>query len=211
MSDDAKKEKDEPKKDAAAAPPSGGVKAMAGPIAAGLLLVGIGVFIGNFAASFFTPPPPPEGEAGEGAATAEDAAAQAHEQHASLLHSSAEMDLGDLRSNVAGQGGKRYVVMKVVLRIATDIHTQVAGGGGGGGHGGGGADPAAEVKRMIQHSFEEHLKTYSLEELNGPTIYKRLERGFAEITERELKALMPDLPKVDRIVQKVVITGLLVQ
>jgi hypothetical protein len=221
MSEDAKEDKKDAKAAAPAAPKGGGIKALIGPIAAGAVLVGIGVFIGNTLAGFTKPAVTPEEAAKADKAKAE-AHATDHDEGGSVLSHTVELDMGEIKSNVSGQNGKRYVVMNVVLRIPHELHTiisAIGGGGGGGGHGGGGGEAAGgkEVLRILQAAFEDHIKTYTLDELGSANVSKRLERGFAEKTEQELRELLKDQIKKEeklkgvRLVQRVVITGLLMQ
>ncbi len=210
MADDAKDKEKKPAADAKAAKPAaaagGGV---IGPLLAGVVLLGVGVGSGLFIASFFTPPTVEADAKGEGKAKADEHKEAAHE---SLLHTTGEVNLGELRSNVSGQGGKRYIVMSCYMRMPVAVQSQLeTAASGGGGHGGGGADPGASIKRTLQSRFEEHLKQYQLDELTAPTINKRLEKAFADIADRELRQLMPELPKEGKIVQSVYFTGILVQ
>ncbi len=222
MSDTAKEEKKDDKKDkakpaeSAAAAGGGGIKALAGPILAGVVLIGVGVGLGMWIPGLIIAKPVPvDAPAGDGHGDAHGAEAKHGKDPKAghgetLLHSTGELMLDDLKSNVTGQGGRKYVVMKCSMRIASDVLKKFMGGGGGG-HGGGSGDAGGEVKRILQASIEEHLKTYQLEELSSNTIYKQLEKGFTEIVERHLRELFPDLPKDKRIVHKVTINGLLVQ
>ena len=93
------------------------------------------------------------------------------------------------------------------------------GGGGGGGNvnstsggagGGAGGTPGDNVKRILKAAFEEHLKTYDLEDLTGINIYKLLEKAFKEIADRELRSLYDKLPS-EPLVTRVVLTNMLVQ
>ena len=226
MSDTAKEDKKEDKKDdkkdkakpaeTAAAAGGGGIKALAGPILAGVVLVGVGVGLGMWLPGLIiAKPAPTDAAAAGGDAHGSPAAAHGKDPKGghgeTLLHSTGELMLDDLKSNVTGQGGRKYVVMKCSMRIASDALKKFMGGGGGGHGGGGGGDEGGEVKRILQASIEEHLKTYQLEEFSSNTIYKQLEKGFTEIVERHLRELFPDLAKDKRIVHKVTINGLLVQ
>ncbi|GDY13991.1 hypothetical protein LBMAG53_28690 [Planctomycetota bacterium] len=210
MAEDAKDKEKKPAADAKAAKPAaaagGGV---IGPLLAGVVLLALGIGSGLFIASFFTPPTVEADAKGEGHGKADEHKEAAHE---SILHTTGEVNLGELRSNVSGQGGKRYIVMNCYMRMPVAVQGQLeTEASGGGGHGGGGADPGASIKRTLQSRFEEHLKQYQLDELTAPTINKRLEKAFADIADRELRMLMPELPKEGKIVQSVYFTGILVQ
>ena len=216
MSDDKKKDdKDEKheKKDAAPKKPL-----PMGPLLAVVAILALGMGIGFFLSGLVKPAATEgvvegadgHGETGkDGHAAGKDAhgATAAHDQ--GLLHTSSEFELGDLTSNVRGQQGRRFVKMNCVLWVEPEVAAHL-GGGGGGAHGGGGGG-GENIKRILQAAFEEHLKTYDLDELSGPNIYRLLEKSFKEIAEREFRALFHDL-KTDRpLVAKVVLTGLLVQ
>lgn len=221
MSDAPKDEKKDDKSKAAAAPAAGKKPGLGGPIAAVAVILLAGVGIGFFLSSLVKPAPKPAAEGKEaGAETGKDAhgaeagkdahgaSAGGHAGAGSLLHSSAEFDLGDLMSNIRGQQGRRFIKMSCVVWLDAKVQAKVAGGGGG--HGGG-ATPGENVKRIIQAAFEEHLKSYDLDDLTGINIYKLLEKGFKEIAERELRGLYPEFATQPTLVSKIVLTNMLVQ
>lgn len=215
MSDAPKKDE---KKDEGAAKKKGGGLPL-GAIGAVVVLLGAGIGIGMFLSSLVTPPKVAavEGEAGahgtgDGHGGTDDGA-KGHgdakgAKHSPLAHSAA-FSIGDLVTNVRGQQGRRFVKMTCVLWMNQDVITKVSGGGGGG-HGGG-ADPVDDIKNILKSSFEEHLKSYELDDLTGINIYKLLERNYKEITERELRGLFPDLKSDQPMVSRVVLTSMIVQ
>jgi hypothetical protein len=219
MSDEAKKED---KHDGKAAEAGAKKKSSLplGAIGAVVVLLGIGAGIGMFLSSLVKPAPAPAAEPGtEGHG---DAGKDGHPgtgkggkdgkpgDHGSILAHAVAFPIGDLMTNVRGQQGRRFIKMTCVLWMDHDAVAKTASGGGGG-HGGSGADPADNIKAILQAAFEEHLKTYDLEDLTSVNIYKLLERNFKEITDRELRALYPDIKSTEPIVARVVLTNMLVQ
>lgn len=227
MSEDAKKdEKKDDKKDAKAAPDKGGDKAKKAPpigaILAVVVILAAGMGMGFFLSSLVKPKAktPEEtaaagghgeqaGQAGGDAHGGEEgkgAAKGGHSAPGALLHAAGEFDLEDLMSNVRGQQGRRFIKMNCVLWIESTTLKKMTSGGGG--HGGG--TPGEDVKRILKAAFEEHLKTYDLEDLTGINIYKLLEKSFKEIADRELRSLYEKLPS-EPLVNRVVLTNMLVQ
>lgn len=203
---DKKDDKQDGKK---AAPAAGGMKALMGPILAVVVLVGAGVGVGMFLAKFFAKAPDSAVKAGAhgGETPAEGEGEHASGGHESLLHTAKEMVIEDIVANVKDQGGKRFVKITPAFWVTTDASAAI--GLNGGGHGGG--EVGGEIKRILKARIEEHLKQYDLEELTSQGIYKRLEKNFKDIAEKEIKAFSPELPSAKPVVLKVVIGGLVVQ
>jgi len=241
MSDhgDAKKEEKKDDKKAAAPAASGpktGIKALIGPIAAVVLMVGSGIGIGMFLSNLITPPPKKaiahgeggaEGGDGHGAEGGDAHGAEGGDAHGaaggdahggkggahdgvdhSLTHTYKEMVLDGVMANVKDTGGKKFVKINPVFWI-TDEAFQAAGLAGGGGHGGGG-EPGGPIKRILRARLEERLREYDLDELTSKTIYKKLEKVFREDVEKEMMAVYPKL-KTGKVVERVVVQGMMVQ
>jgi hypothetical protein len=222
MSEDAKKdEKKDDKKDAKAAPDKGGDKAKKSPpigaILAVVVILAAGMGMGFFLSSLVKPKPKPAdpvdahgAPAAGGDAHGGDAAAghddgkggKAAAGTGALLRASGEFDLEDLMSNVRGQQGRRFIKMGCVLWVESTTLKKMQSSGG--------AAPGENVKRILKAAFEEHLKTYDLEDLTGINIYKLLEKSFKEIADRELRSLFDKLPS-EPLVNRVVLTNMLVQ
>jgi len=215
MSDDAKKdEKHEGKAAEGAAKKKGGLPL--GAIGAVVVLLGAGVGIGMFLSSLVKPAPVVAAEPGKEGhgepgkdgheGTGKDGKGGA--AHGSILAHAVAFPIGDLMTNVRGQQGRRFIKMTCVLWMDHEVVTKTAGGGGPGSSG---PNPADNIKAILQASFEEQLKSYDLEDLTSVNIYKLLERNFKEITDRELRALYPDIKSTEPIVRRVVLTNMLVQ
>jgi hypothetical protein len=221
MSEDAHKEekKDEKKKEAK--PKDGkpsAIKAMLGPVLAVLVLVGAGVGVGMFLGGMVTPskvaeqqgmkaPKDPTGH-GEGEHGAGEGGGHGKGGSHSILHSATELMIENIVSNIKDTGGKRFVKISPSFWILPEAAKGI--GMGGGGHGGGG-EPAAETKRIIRARIQEHLKEYSMEEITNKGIERKLEKAFRDIVERELHALVPEIPASTQIVLKVVPADLAIQ
>jgi hypothetical protein len=179
----------------AAAPgrPLGGLIA---PIAATVVLLGIGVGIGVYVANLL-----------KGVQQTTTAAPVAKNEDEMSLESSQEIVIPDLTSNVRNQQGRRYI--KVSCSLWMSKVDAVKLGFGGGGEGGKGGN--AEEKRILQGVLEEHLKNYDLDDLTGPNIYLQLKKGFQEAAEKALRELHPSLPADHHLIERVVLTNLLVQ
>ncbi len=236
MSDhgDAKKEEKKDDKKAAAPAATGpktGIKALIGPIAAVVLMVGSGIGIGMFLSNLITPPPKKAVAQGEGGAEGGDAhgaeggdahgteggdahGADAHGgkegEHGahSLTHAYKEMVLENVMANVKDTGGKKFVKLNPVFWITNEAF-EAAGLAGGGGHGGGG-EPGGPIKRILRARLEERLAEYDLDELTNKNIYKKLEKVFREDVEKEMMAVYPQL-KTGKIVERVIVQGKMVQ
>ena len=194
----------------------GGIKALLGPIAAVVVLIGAGVGIGMFMSSFLAKPPEKAaagqaagGHGGEGEAKGDghgDGEGHAGGAAHGLLHQT-EIVVEDVVANVKDQGGKRFV------KVVPSIYIVPTAGGPlgleGGGHGGG--EAGGPIKRILKARIEETLKQYDLEELTSPAIYKRIEKAIRDICEKEMKAFAPELPADQPVVVKVVLSGLVVQ
>lgn len=213
---DAGDGKKDDKKAADAKPAGGGIKALLGPIAAVVVLLGAGIGLGMFLANAFSKPPATEagaeaagahgGTDGHGEAAG---GAEGHGDGAShgLLHGATEIILENVLANVKDQGGKRFVKVEPSIYIVSTAGASL--GLEGGGHGGG--EVGGPIKRILKARIEEHLKQYDMDELTSQAIYKRLEKNIRDIAEKEMKAFAPDLPANTPVVVKVVLVGLAVQ
>lgn len=187
----------------AADKPKGG--GMMGPLAAGVVLIGIGAGVGWFVASTLSSVKA-EGVA-EAAAHSEEK--KKEEGHAGIAHLT-EVSMPDLISNVRNQAGRRYIKLSCSFWLGAEDAAKVGfAGGGGGGHGGGGG--GSDVKRIVQMALEEHLRSYDIDELTGPNISLQLKKGFKDRIEKTLRELYPDLKADHDLVHRVVLTNLLVQ
>jgi Flagellar basal body-associated protein FliL len=187
---------------AATEKPKGG--GMMGPIAAGVVLIGLGVGAGMYVSSMFT-------------TVKTEAAAEAHteekhpEAHTGIAHLT-EVSMPDLISNVRNQAGRRFIKVSCSFWLAGENATKTGFAGGGGEHGGGGGGSGgADVKRILQMALEEHLRSYDIDELTGPNISLQLKKGFKDRIEKTLRELYPTLKADEEIVHRVVLTNLLVQ
>ncbi len=215
MSDDKKDDKKDGSGAKAAAKPKGGGGGMMMPMVAVLLVVGVAAG-GAYAAvgMLFPAKPAEEGAHGaEAGAHGTEAGAEggkaAHGDN--LLHGATEVVLGEIMSNVRGQAGRRYIKLHIAMWLEKNVATNLSGGGGGGGHGGGGGGAGESVNRILQSQLEEHLKTYELDEFSDPNINRNLDRGFRQIIEKELHDLYPEIPTETKLVQRIIITGMVVQ
>ena len=181
--------------------PKGG--GLMGPIAAGVVLIGIGVGAGMYVSSMFT-------TVKAEAATEANAGEKHPETHTGIEHLT-EVSMPDLLSNVRNQAGRRFIKVSCSIWLSNEnaIKTGFAAGGGGG-HGGG-SGGGAEVKRILQMALEEHLRSYDIDELTGPNISLQLKKGFKDRMEKTLRELYPDLKADQEVVNRVVLTNLLVQ
>jgi len=208
---DAGDGKKDDKKSAAEAKPGGGIKALLGPIAAVVVLLGGGIGLGMFLAKTSSQPPAAAagGEAGAHGAQAHGEGAEEHAEGAShgLLHGATEIVIEDIVANVKDQGGKRFAKVEPSIYVVSSAGASL--GLEGGGHGGG--EVGGPIKRILKARIEEHLKQYDLDELTSQAIYKRLEKNIRDIAEKEMKAFAPDLPANEPVVVKVVLGGLVVQ
>ncbi len=176
---------------------------MMGPLAAGVVLMGLGVGVGWYVTSLFSEVKK------EGVAEAHTEE-KVHDTHAGIAHLS-EVSMPDLMSNVRNQAGRRYIKVSCSFWLGHEEATKVGfGGGGGGGHGGGAAG-GSDVKRIVQMALEEHLRSYDIDELTGPNISLLLKKGFKDRIEKTLRELYPDLKADQELVRRVVLTNLLVQ
>lgn len=204
--------KDDKKAAADAKPAGGGIKALLGPIAAVVVLLGAGIGLGMFLANTFSKPPATEAGAGAHGTDGHGETAAGGDGHAEgashgLLHGATEIMIENVVANVKDQGGKRFAKVEPSIYIVSTAGASL--GLDGGGHGGG--EVGGPIKRIIKARIEEHLKQYDLDELTSQAIYKRLEKNIRDIAEKEMKAFAPDLPANKPIVVKVVLGGLVVQ
>ena len=196
-------------KEAAAAPaaekPAKSGGGMMGPLVAGVVLLALGGGLGMYVSSLFGGVQK-EGAAAHGAASPGD---EHKDEHKGLMHTQ-EVSMPDLMSNVRNQQGRRYVKVACSFWVSDEDVDKVGLGAGGGGHGGGGTG-GSDIKRIVQMALEEHLKRYDLDELTGPNVYLQLKKGFKEQIEKVLHESFPTVPADHDVVQRVVLTNLLVQ
>jgi flagellar basal body-associated protein FliL len=216
MSDSKKEEKKDAHGggEAAAAPAKpGGMKGGMGAIIAGVILLAVGAGLGMSVAKLVAKLS--AGDPTEAAAEGHGTAATKKEEHATNgeshggMHDLKEVTLPELMSNIKNQQGRRYVKVACSLWI-TNADALTLGFAGGGGHGGGG-EAGGNIKRLIQQALEEHLKNYDMEELTGPHIYQQLKKGFRDAVERTLHEVFPETADDHKFVERIVLTGLIVQ
>jgi flagellar basal body-associated protein FliL len=195
-----------PAKDAAAAAAAAKGTAkkgggMMGTVAAGVVLVGIGVGMGTYVSGLFT--------------TIKTEGAEVHgaEEH-KAIHSGiehlSEIKMPDLMANIRNQAGRRYIKVSSSFWLNHEDAVKVGlSDGGGGGHGGGGGGD--NVKRIVQMALEEHLRSYDIDELTGPNISLQLKKGFKDRVEKTMHELFPAFKEDHEFVHRVVLTNLLVQ
>lgn len=220
MADDKKeatnKEKKTGKEAAPAAAPAakaGGSAMPMGAIAAGvvLLLVGGGLGVGGsmVVAKWAGGTTGTKTEGGEHAVKATEGE-HGGKSGKKTLHEMTEIALPDLMSNIRNQQGRRFVKVSCAIYIVTADAMKMGLAGAGGGHGGGG-DAGANIKRIMQQALEEHLKNYDMDELTGANVYGALNKGFRDSLDKALsEACYPGEP-IRTLVERVVLTNLLVQ
>ena len=177
---------------------------MMGTVAAGVVLVGIGVGMGTYVSSLFTTIKT-EGAAVHGA--------EEHKATHSGIEHLSEINIPDLMANIRNQAGRRYIKVSSSFWLNHEDAIKVglsdgADGHGGGGGGGGGGD---NVKRIVQMALEEHLRSYDIDELTGPNISLQLKKGFKDRIEKTMHELFPAFKEDHEFVHRVVLTNLLVQ
>lgn len=217
MAQDKDKKDEKPDDKKTEAPPAKAkLKLPFGPILAVLVILGMGAGIGFWLGSLVKPPakpPPAEGATAQGStgngghgAEADPHAQEGKATGKSLLQRTEEFNLGEIRSNIRGQQGRRLIKMQVCLYVIPELVKRITLSSAQG------ADtPGDNIRRLVNSRLGENLKTYDLDELSGPNLNKILEKSFAEICERELRNLFPDL-KTDRmLIERVVIVDPLVQ
>ena len=214
MSDDKKDEKKDGSGAKAATKPKAGGGGMMMPMVAVLLTLGVGAGGAYVGVGMLFPAKPAaagaEGTHGvEAAGHGTEGGKGGHGDN--LLHGATEVVLGEIMSNVRGQAGRRYIKLNISMWLEKTVAASLSGGGGGGDHGGGGGGAGESVNRILQSQLEEHLKTYELDEFSDPNINRNLDRGFRQIIEKELHDLYPEIPKETKLVQRIIITGMVVQ
>ncbi|MBN8526380.1 MAG: hypothetical protein J0M02_13685 [Planctomycetes bacterium] len=206
MSDDAKKDdKKDEKKDAKAAgeaKPSkmGGLVPI---IAAVVVLAAIGGGAGMFFAKSLTPAGAtahkPDAAAaggdGHGDGHGTEAAADGH-GGGGLLADGQELDPIDLKGNITGSGGTRYLTLQVGIWVPKKDYGKLN-------------NPS--ISRLLQSRLEETIKTFQLEDLQSPNISARLKKDFATAIERQLRSVIPNRDAADKFVLEVTVTNLLTQ
>jgi flagellar basal body-associated protein FliL len=216
MADDKKdagkeKEAKEAKEAKPAAPAAKAGGGSMGPIIAGVVLLALGAGMGiggaKVVAKFSASGTDKAGTDAAHAAETPDNKQEA--KGVKGLHELSEITLPDLMSNIKNQQGRRYVKVACSLWI-TNADALTLGFAGGGGHGGGG-EAGGNIKRLIQQALEEHLKNYDMEELTGPHIYQQLKKGFRDAVERTLHEVFPETADDHKFVERIVLTGLIVQ
>jgi flagellar basal body-associated protein FliL len=196
-------EKDE-KKDAK---PAGDAKPskMTGmvPIIAGVVvLAAIGGGVGMFFAKSLTPAAVEKPAAGH-----EEGGGEGHDGHGEavvsdghggvgLLAIAKELDPIDLKGNITGSGGTRYLTLQAGIWVPNKDFSKLN-------------DPS--VRRLIQARLEETLKTYQLEDLQSPNIMARMKKDFATAIERQLRSIIPGRAVDDKFVLENTVTNLLTQ
>ena len=196
---------------AAVAKPAKKEGGMMGPLAAAVLLLAVGGGVGFYLSGLVTSVKKAgatDGKAlGEGAEKEGEKGAGKEEHKGEGLEHSAEVVMPDIMSNVRNQQGRRYVKVSCSFWVSHEDEAKLGLAAAGGEHGGGGPDS----KCILQMGLEEHLKSYDLDELTGPNIYLLLRKGFQDQIEKSLHEVHPDLAPDKHVVQRVVLTNLLLQ
>jgi flagellar basal body-associated protein FliL len=202
MADDTKKE--EKKKDAAKgdAPAGGsGKSGLIGIIAAVVILAGAGAGVGWYIVKTLTPakvekPAEPGAEGGGAEGHGEAPAGDSHGGDTGLLATGLEIENINLKANITGSGGTRYVTLSVGIWVPKSDQPRVN-------------DPP--VRRLIQAKLEETLRTYQLEDLQSPNIQARMKKDFGAAVERKLREIMPGRAPEQKFVLEITVTDLLTQ
>jgi len=176
---------------------------MMGPLAAGVVLVALGVGVGWYVSGLA------QGLKNEATAEVHAVETKKDAAHTGIAHLT-EVSMPDLMSNVRNQAGRRFIKVSCSFWLGHEEALKAGFGGGGGGHGGGGGG-GTEVKRIMQMALEEHLRSYDIDELTGPNISLQLKKGFKDRIDKTLRELYPDLKADQELVHRVVLTNLLVQ
>lgn len=169
------------------------------PIIAGVaLLAAVGGGIGMFVVKSLSPAPVEKPGEGHGEAVADGHGEKPVEGHgdAGLLASGQELDPIDIKTNVSGSGGTRYVTLQVGIWVPKKDHPKIN-------------EPS--VRRLIQARMEETLKTYQLEDLQSPNVMARMRKDFLTAIERLLRSVMPGRGQDDKFVLETTVTNLLTQ
>lgn len=202
MADDAHKdEKKEakPAKDPAAGPPA---KSLLIPVIGGVVvLAALGGGVGMYVVKTLTPAAPakPGAEDGHGGEPAHGEGGEAHgpaDPHGGLLATGMELDPIDMKGNITGSGGTRYVTLQTAIWVPKKDHGKLND---------------APVRRLIQSRLEEVLTTYQIEDLQSPNIKPRMKKDFATALERLLRSVQPGRAPEDKFVLEVSINALLTQ
>ncbi len=186
---------------------------MMGPLAAAVLLLALGGGLGFYLSGLVTTVKKAgatDGKAlGEGADKEGEKGAGKDEHKGEGIEHSAEVVMPDIMSNVRNQQGRRYVKVSCSFWTSHEDEAKLGLAAAGGEHGGGGGGP--DAKRVLQMGLEEHLKSYDMEELTGPNIHLLLRKGFQDQIEKTLHEVHPELAPDKHVVQRVVLTNLLIQ
>jgi hypothetical protein len=220
MADDPKKKEEKkddkkPAKDAKApeakadsAGGGGGKGGLIGIVLGLVVLAGAGAGAGMYIVKALSPAPvskPGEAAAAAGgghgtpAAHGDGGGTEAHAadgHDGGLLGTGVELDPIDLRANITGSGGTRYVTLSVGVWVPKTDQPKLA-------------DPS--IRRLIQSRMEETLRTYQLEDLQSPNIQARLKKDFATSIEQRLRSIMPSRPAEQKFVLEITPTALLTQ
>lgn len=168
---------------------------MMGPLAAGVVLVALGLGVGWYVSGLA------QGLKNEATAEVHAVETKMGDAHIGLTHLT-EVSMPDLMSNVRNQAGRRFIKVSCSFWLGHKEAIKAGFGGSGGG---------TEVKRIVQMALEEHLRSYDIDELTGPNISLQLKKGFKDRIDKTLRELYPDLKADQELVHRVVLTNLLVQ
>jgi flagellar basal body-associated protein FliL len=173
---------------------SHGIMAIVGPLAAVVVLLGIGAGLALFVTNVLLPK--------KVAGKTEFAGHEAPVDE-SLLTETEQVPFMDLLTNVQGEKGRRYVKVTCILLVSKNDLEKIVPYTGGSVDG--------PIKRSLRMTLEEHLKTYDLEALTAPNIYMRLKSGFRTSLENQFKTIFPDTQPDYRYVKDIILNNLLVQ
>ena len=156
-----------------------------GPIIALVVVLAVGLGLGAFVALLFT--------ANE---TTGDDEEEAVAQVGKMWERAKALELMDLLANVRGEQGRRYVKVTVQIWVKTDDHPDVS---------------REEVTPILKEALEEQLHTFNLEELGREFIHTTLRKSFEDKLNQQLREIMGDTDPERGYVEKISLTGLLVQ
>jgi flagellar basal body-associated protein FliL len=176
---------------------SGVISSIVGPLAAVVVLLGIGAGLALFVTNVILPKktPPKTEQPGRETILGDP-----------LLTETEQISFMDLLTNVQGEKGRRYVKVTCIVCVSKNDMEKIVPY-----YGGEGAVVDGPIKRSLRMALEEHLKTYDLEALTAPNIYMRLKSGFKTALENQLKTIFPETQPDYRYVKDIILNNLLVQ
>ncbi len=113
-----------------------------------------------------------------------------------LLEECQPVPLGDVMANVGNEQGLRYCKVNVELWVVNEQAEQVA---------------REEVRRILHEALEERLHSFDMEELSSEYVHTKLRTTFKDELNNELRTIFRSEGTDTEYIEKVVLTGLLVQ